>query len=140
MSTPTASRAFRSLATLSALLFFALGAAWLLVPATMLANWGVAFDSNALGLVGRRAAPLYAAIGVMLVLVRNAPPSPGRRAVIAGFVTACLLLAMLGVAEWAAGHVNAGIFAAVAIEVGFSLAFLLVTRADAAQRRNKNAR
>lgn len=106
----------------------------------MLVNWGVAFDSNALGLVGRRAAPLYAAIGVMLVLVRNAPPSPGRRAVIAGFVTACLLLAMLGVAEWVAGHVNAGIFAAVTIEVGFSLAFLLVTRADAAQRRNKNAR
>ncbi|MBG3852501.1 hypothetical protein ABQZ69_18390 [Xanthomonas sp. WHRI 8391] len=140
MSTPTASRAFRFLATLSALLLFALGAAWLLAPATMLANWGVAFDSNALGLVGRRAAPLYAAIGVMLVLVRNAPPSPGRRAVIAGFVTACLLLAVLGVAEWGAGHVNAGIFSAVAIEVGFPLAFLLVTRADAAQRRNKNAR
>ncbi|CAD0341301.1 hypothetical protein ABQZ99_012280 [Xanthomonas hortorum pv. vitians] len=79
MSTPTASRAFLSLATLSALLLFALGAAWLLAPATMLANWGVAFDSDALGLVGRRAAPLYAAIGVMLVLVRNAPPSPGRR-------------------------------------------------------------
>ncbi|KQR10727.1 MULTISPECIES: hypothetical protein [Xanthomonas] len=140
MSAPTASRAFRYLATLSALLFFALGAVWLLAPATMLANWGVAFDSNALGVVGRRAAPMYAAIGVMLLLVRAAPPSPGRRAVIAGFATACLSLAVLGVSEWAAGHVNAGIFPAVAIEIGLPLAFLLVTRAEATQRRANRAR
>ncbi|WP_115042302.1 hypothetical protein [Xanthomonas arboricola] len=140
MSAPTASRAFRYLTTLSALSFFALGAAWLLAPAAMLANWGVAFDSDALGVLGRRAAPLYAAIGVMLLLVRTAPPSPGRRAVVAGFVTACLLLAVLGVAEWVAGHVNAGIFAAVAIEIGFPLAFLLVTRAEAASRHNDKAR
>lgn len=48
MSAPTASRAFRYLATLSALSFFALGAAWLLAPAAMLANWGVASTAKRL--------------------------------------------------------------------------------------------
>jgi hypothetical protein len=140
MSAPTATRAFRYLATLSALLFFALAAVWLFAPATMLANWGIAFDGNSVtSLVGRRAAPLYAAIGVMLILVRHAPASQGRRAVVAGFVTACLLLAALGAVEWAAGRVNAGIFSAIAIEVGLPLAFLWVTRAEAAQRRDNNA-
>ncbi|MCM2463772.1 hypothetical protein HGO40_25450 [Pseudomonas sp. CG7] len=125
-----ASRAFRYLATVSALLFFALAIIWLLTPATLLANWGVVFDGGVTGLVGRRAAPLYAGIGVALLLARNAPPSPGRTAVVAGFVITCLLLALLGLGEWAVGHVEAGILPAVLVEVALALGFLFVVRAE----------
>lgn len=125
-----ASRAFRYLASFSALLFFALAAIWLFAPATLLANWGVIFDGGTTGLVGRRAAPLYVGIGVALLLARNAPPSPGRTAVVTGFVTTCLLLALLGLGEWAVGHVESGILSAVLVEVALGLAFLFVVGAE----------
>lgn len=125
-----ASRAFRYLAIFSALLFFALAAIWLLAPGTLLAHWGVVFDGGVTGLVGRRAAPLYAGIGVALLLARNAPPSQGRTAVVAGFVTTCLLLALLGLGEWAVGQVESGILPAVLVEVALALAFLYVVRAE----------
>ncbi|KPX23591.1 Uncharacterized protein ALO71_02936 [Pseudomonas amygdali pv. dendropanacis] len=131
MSAPTtSSRAFRYLATLSALLFFALAAIWLLSPATLLANWGVAFEGEPTGIVGRRSAPLYAAIGLMLFWVRNAPHSEGRTAVAAGFTVACLLLAVLGCVEWATGRLNEGILPAIMLEVGLALAFTLVLRRE----------
>jgi hypothetical protein len=124
------SRAFRYLAIFSALLFLVLAVIWLFAPATLLANWGVAFDGGVAGLVGRRAAPLYAGIGVALLMARNAPPSPGRTAVVMGFVTTCLLLALLGLAEWAIGNVESGILPAVLVEVALALAFLFVVRAE----------
>ncbi|BBP59506.1 hypothetical protein [Pseudomonas sp. St316] len=125
-----ASRAFRYLATFSALLFFVLAAIWLFAPAALLANWGVVFDGGTTGLVSRRAAPLYAGIGVALLLARNAPPSPGRTAVVAGFVTTCLLLALLGLVEWAMGNVESGILPAVLVEVALALAFLFIAGAE----------
>ncbi|SDB20444.1 hypothetical protein SAMN03159382_01777 [Pseudomonas sp. NFACC23-1] len=125
-----ASRAFRYLTIFSALLFFVLAAIWLFAPAALLANWGVVFDGGVSGLVGRRAAPLYAGIGVALLLSRNAPPSPGRTAVVAGFVTTCSLLALLGLVEWVMGNVESGILPAVLVEVALALAFLFVAGAE----------
>ncbi|MBP0943340.1 MULTISPECIES: hypothetical protein [Pseudomonas] len=116
---------FRHLVVVSALVFWALAVAWMLMPAQMLANWGVGFSSEA-GLVSRRAAALYLGVGVMLFLARDAGPSVARSALVAGFVTACLTLAALGIFELLSGHANPGILAAVAIEVLFSLAFLFV--------------
>ncbi|PCK93024.1 hypothetical protein PsyrCH409_05040 [Pseudomonas viridiflava] len=120
---------FRHLAAMSAIVFWALAVAWMLMPAQMLANWGVGFSSEA-GLVSRRAAALYLGLGVMLFLARNAAPSVARSALVAGFVTACLTLAALGVFELLSGHANPGILAAVAIEVLFSMAFLFVQRRE----------
>lgn len=137
MSAIPASRAFRYLTTLSAFLFFGIAATWLLAPATMLAGWGVPFDGESIGVVGRRAAPLYAAIGVMLYWVRKAPPSEGRTAVVAGFIVACLSLAMLGGVEWAAGRVSSGIAPAIVLEVGLSIAFILVVCNDHKQARQR---
>lgn len=129
IATP-ASRAFRYLATLSALLFFSLATTWLFTPSTLLDGWGVPFDSQSIGIVGRRGAPLYAAIGLMLFLVRKAPRSEGRTAVVLGFIVACLLLAVLGCVEWATGRVNSGIAPAVVLEVGLSIAFILALRSE----------
>ncbi|CAM3123580.1 hypothetical protein BZK31_16670 [Pseudomonas floridensis] len=120
---------FRHLATVSAILFWALAVSWMCVPAQMLANWGVGFSSET-GLVSRRAAALYAGIGVMLFMARHAVPSLTRSALVGGLVTACLILAALGVFELVAGHATPAILSAVVIEVLLSLAFLVVQRRE----------
>ncbi|WP_024695276.1 hypothetical protein [Pseudomonas syringae] len=125
---------FRHLATVSAVLFWALALIWMFAPAQMLANWGVGF-SNETGLVSRRAAALYMGFGVMFFLARNAAPSVIRSALVSGFVTACLILAALGVFEWTSGHASSGILAAVLVEVLLSLAFVSVQRREQRQSR-----
>lgn len=118
---------FRSLATLTALVFFSLALTWMFVPNLLLSNWGIEFSAP-VGLVGRRGAALYAGIGVMFFLARNATPSPARSALVAGLVVACLMLATLGGFELVAGHANSGILTAIVIEVALTLAFLYVGR------------
>lgn len=120
---------FRSLAILSALVFFSLALTWMFAPHLLLANWGVEFSSP-VGLVGRRGAALYAGIGVMFFSARNAEPSLARSALVKGFVAACLILAALGIFELATVHANFGILTAVFIEVAFVLTFLYVNRTD----------
>lgn len=118
---------YRSLAILTALVFFSLALTWMLAPNLLPSNWGVEFSSP-VGMVGRRGAALYAGIGVMFYSARNAAPSPSRSALVAGLVVACLTLAGLGGFELVAGHANPGILAAVLIEVALALAFLYVGR------------
>lgn len=116
---------FKPLAMLTAFIFIALAAAWLLNPKFFLDNWGVDF-SYATGLVGRRGAALCAGIGVMFFLARNEPASPTRSAMVNGFVVTCLMLATLGAYELQTGHVGLGILAAVFIELVLSIGLLCV--------------
>ncbi|MBT1539661.1 hypothetical protein B7R78_0022045 [Ralstonia solanacearum] len=118
---------FRNVAILYALVFFALALTWMLAPGLLLSSWGIELSSQA-GLVGRRGAALYAGTGVMLLGARNAAPSPARSALLRGAVVACLVLAVLGVFEFATGHAKAGILVAVAIEIALAMAFLLVAQ------------
>jgi hypothetical protein len=122
---------FRHLAILSAVVFFALGFAWMLVPDFFPSRWGVEF-SYAVGLIGRRGAALYIGIGVMFFSARNAEPSPARSALVKGFTVACLTLAGLGLFEFFTGHARSGMLGAVLIEVALSLAFLSVARTEGA--------
>ena len=118
---------FRSLAILSAFVFFSLALAWMFAPKVMLSRWGIDF-SYPVGLMARRGAALYAGIGVMLFSARNAGPSPARSALVTGFVVACSILAALGVFELATGHAGFGISVAVLIEIALTLASLYVAR------------
>ncbi|BBP59470.1 hypothetical protein [Pseudomonas sp. St316] len=118
---------FRNLALLTALLFFGLAVTWMFAPAFLLSSWGVDFSGSA-GLVGRRGAALYAGIGVMFFLARRAGPSSTRSSLVTGFVSACLILAVLGLFEFVKGHASSGILSAVAIEVLLSVAFIYVSR------------
>lgn len=86
--------------------------------------------STAVGLIGRRAAALYAGIAVMFFMARNAEPSTARTALIYGIITACMILACLGVYELTTGHATRGILAAVLIEIVLSLLFMVVCRSD----------
>ncbi len=123
---------FRSLATFTALLCFALAMAWGLRPNLLLWMWSVEY-SSATGLVSRRNAALFLAIGVMFYRARHAPPSDTRRAMTAGFSTGCLMLGVLGFSDWLSGNAGPGILLAVATEAMLGLAFLQAHRSTAAQ-------
>jgi hypothetical protein len=120
---------FRNLATLSALVCLALAITWVFAPNLLLSMWGVEF-SYPVGFVGRRAAALYAAIGIKFFAARNAEPSTARSALMTGFVFGCLALATLGVFELVTGHAGLGILSAVFVEAGLALAFLYVLRTE----------
>ncbi|MGK5056668.1 hypothetical protein ACQ4WY_06970 [Janthinobacterium sp. LB2P49] len=119
---------FHHLAILTSLLFLALALVWMFEPQRVLVGWGIAATSET-DLVGRRAAALYAGIAVMFWLARNASASLARSAMSKGLAVASFVLASLGIFELAAGHVRAGILAAVVIELLLALALLHVSRA-----------
>jgi hypothetical protein len=118
---------FRTLATVSALLFFSLALVWLMTPTFFLSDWGIDY-SAAVAVIGRRAAALYAGIGSMFLFARNAEPSVARTALLRGAVVTSLLLAALGVYELKAGNVSPQILAAVVVEVSITVAMLFVGR------------
>lgn len=115
---------FKHFSLASALLCFALAFIWLCVPQLLLAIWSVGF-SESTGLVGRRAAALFAGIGVMLFQLRHAAPSPARAAVSNGAMVLCSMLALLGVLELVLGHAGPGILLAVAVEMVLAIGFYL---------------
>lgn len=116
---------FHRLAVFTSALFLILAMTWMLAPLHLLSEWGVEL-STAAGLVGRRAAALYAGIAVMFFMARNAAPSTIRTALNYGMITSCTMLALLGAYEFATGHATNGILAAIFIEVALVLAFLYV--------------
>ncbi|WP_047515129.1 hypothetical protein [Methylophilus sp. Q8] len=115
---------FHSLALFTAALFLLLAIIWMLAPTRLLAAWGVG-SSDTVGLVSRRAAALYAGIALMFFLARHAAPSATRDALVYGLIATCMILALLGIDEFAKGRANKGILTAVLIEVALCLLFLL---------------
>lgn len=120
---------FKSIAQVSALTCFALAIVWSVFPELLLSIWSVEF-SGSTGLVCRRAAALFAGLGIMLFKLRDASPSPIRSAVTTGFVVACSLLALSGMIEFAIGHAGPGILLAVAVEIVLALGFHLADRPE----------
>lgn len=116
---------FRALSVLVSILFMAIACVWMFSPSAMLAHWNLGASPSA-ELVARRGAALYAGVGVMVFMARGAAPSPARSALVAGMVTACSLLAALGIGELASGHAGRGILVAVALEILLVLAFVFV--------------
>lgn len=116
---------FRMLAVVTALLFFALAFTWMFAPNLVLSSWGVQ-PCYSVELIGRRAAALYAGIGLIFFLARNAQPSATRSALIRGVQLTGLLLAALGAFEFVTGHTERGILVAVLIELSLVLAFSCV--------------
>lgn len=115
---------FQNLATITAVICFALAIVWLLAPQRLLSIWGVDY-SYPVGLVSRRGAALFLAIGIMFFLARNAELSSSRTALSAGFMVGCLALASLGIVEFATKRARIGILAAVLVEIVLVAAFLI---------------
>ncbi len=116
---------FYRLSVFSSILFTVLAFILMFAPVLMLSAWGVEL-TDSVGLVTRRIAALYAGIALMYYFARNAAHSTIRTALIVGTITACLILAILGVYEFAIGHASNGILVSVLIEVVLILAFLYV--------------
>lgn len=116
---------FYRLSVLTSILFILLAAILMFAPDKMLAGWGVELTIES-GLLARRIAALYTGLAVMFFMVRTAEHSTTRTALIYGVITSCMILATLGVYEFAAGHATSGIFSAVFIEVVLSLLFMTV--------------
>ncbi|MBN2993738.1 hypothetical protein JWR97_23640 [Pseudomonas cedrina subsp. fulgida] len=123
---------FKTLALITAGLCFALALTWGLRPEWMLWLWSVEY-SSATGLVARRNAALFLAIGVMFYRARHAPPTATRRAMTSGFIAGCLTLAVLGFSEWINGNAGPGILLAVATETVLGLAFIQAHRSSVTQ-------
>ncbi|MNC44829.1 hypothetical protein D3C75_937470 [compost metagenome] len=100
------------------------------MPDWLLATWDIEYSPTA-GLIARRIAVLFAALGVMFYLVRNQAPSAARQALAIGFVVGCWGLAILGFGEWLNGHVGPGILLAVGVELALGLAFFQTRRESA---------
>ena len=118
---------FRTLSTFTAVLCFALALIWGLMPERLLAICDVEYSSAA-GLVARRGAVLFAALGVIFYLVRNEAPSVTRTALSNGFIVGCWGLAILGFGEWLNGHAGPGILLAVVVELTLGLGFFQTRR------------
>ena len=118
---------FRALSTFTSLLCFLLALVWGLMPDGLLSIWDLEY-SLAVGVVARRSAMLFAALGVMFYLVRNESPSTTRHALSNGFMVGCWGLAALGFGEWLNGHAGPGILLAVVVELALGLAFLQTKR------------
>jgi hypothetical protein len=118
---------FRTLSTFTAALCFLLALVWGLMPDRLLSIWSIEY-SLAVGVVARRSAMLFAALGVMFYLVRNEAPSITRNALTHGFMVGCWGLAALGFGEWLNGHAGPGILLAVVVELALGLAFLQTKR------------
>lgn len=118
---------FRNLAIISSLICFTLVAIWMLVPGILLVAWGVEY-SYSVGLLGRRSAALFAGIGIMFFLARNAEPSSARSALVIGLAVGSASLAALGGFELATGHAGVGILSAVIVEIALALSCLHIAR------------
>ncbi|WP_435205878.1 hypothetical protein [Tateyamaria sp. 1078] len=110
------------------MLFSVLAVAFFAVPNVVTAAWGLMLAGDA-AFMGQRLAAAFAGFAVMLFLVRDAPPSPARRALASGVATALLLVAGVGVLGMAQGVVGGGILLAIAVELVIAMALILTGRA-----------
>lgn len=118
---------FRTLSVFTAALCFLLAITWGFTPDALLATWDIEY-SLAAGLIARRIAVLFMALGVIFFLVRNEAPSQTRTALSNGFMIGCWGLAVLGFGEWLNGHAGPGILLAVGVELALGLAFFQTRR------------
>lgn len=118
---------FRTLSMFTAALCLVLALVWGLMPDWLLAIWGLEYSSST-GVVSRRVAVLFAALGLIFYWVRNEPPSVIRSALSSGFMVGCFGLAALGFGEWLNGHTGPGILLAVLVELALGLGFLQTRR------------
>ncbi len=118
---------FKNLAVVSAAICLALCLTWMFAAPWLLSLWGIPY-SEAVGVVGRRNAALFAGVAVMLYCARNAQPSSSRFAMSVGFIVSCVLLAGLGLFELFSARAGAWILLAVVAEIALALGWAYVER------------
>ncbi len=116
---------FRTVAIITAIVGFALGAAYIFFGNLVVARWHIE-PTDGILLLARRIGALYLGLAVMYILARSAPVSIARTALSAGTAVALSLLALLGIFEFAAGRAGAGIFVSAGLELLIAIAYVRV--------------
>lgn len=116
---------FTVVATVAALASLMLGVGFLVAGPFMLKQWGMHSPAESL-IMSRRIGAVYLGLSLMLWLGRSAPPSELRTAVCVGLSLAVALLATLGLFEWRAGRVSAGIVVSIVVEIVLATGFVWV--------------
>jgi hypothetical protein len=102
-----------------------LGLRFIFAPGSVLHEWGFEATAGSL-VVSRRIGAIYLGLALMFFLGRAAPPSDIRSAVCLVTGGALALLAGLGLFEFLAGRVSAGIFRSVVAEAVLAAGFIWV--------------
>jgi len=123
---------FKTIANISAIVSFLLGAGYLLFGELVMGRWQIPITDSVL-LVGRRIGALYLGLSVIFFLARSAPASVARIALCAGTAIALSVLALLGIYELSVGHVGKGILASIAIESLLAIAYVRILLIDRKQ-------
>ena len=116
---------FRVMALVMACAGCLLGLRFLFAGASVLQERGIEATTGAL-VVARRIGAIYLALALMFFLGRAAAPSDLRSAVCLVMGGAIALLACLGLLDFQAGRVNAGIFRSVIAEAVLAAGFVWV--------------
>jgi hypothetical protein len=116
---------FKTIAVITAIIGLVLGAAYLFLGELVIGRWQIEPTEGVL-LLGRRIGVLYLGMSLMFFLARSAPVSVARTALSAGFASALMILALLGIYELTAGHVGPGILVSAAVEFLIALAYIRV--------------
>lgn len=120
---------FRTVAAITSVLLFLLGAGYLFAGETVVGRWDLPATDGVL-LMARRIGAIYLGLSVLFFMAKNVPLSAARTAMSTGAVAVLSLLAILGVYEFSAGRVGPGIFISAGIESALAVAFLFVLIAD----------
>jgi hypothetical protein len=102
-----------------------LGLRFIFAGDSVLKEWGIEATAGSL-IVSRRIGALYLGLALMFFLGRAAAPSDLRSAVCLVMGGAIALLACLGLFEFQAGRVSAGIFRSVVAEAVLAVGFVWV--------------
>jgi hypothetical protein len=120
---------FKFLALLSSLACALLAVAWIVDPMIILDLWGVQAASTD-QIVEHRFGAVFACLAVMLYLVRDAQPSPLRRAVSAGIVVGCMVLLIVNAYDLALARIGIGILPGMALQLFCATSFAFVEWRD----------
>lgn len=130
---------FKTTASVAAVLTLGLAIGYLFAGAFMAWRWQIEPTESIL-LYCRRIGATFLGLSVMFILARSVPNSAARRAMCSGALVTCLVLAILGIYEFSAGHAAAPILASVIVEllVAGAFAWHVITdwRVASADRRN----
>ena len=102
-----------------------LGLRFIFAGGSVLKEWGIEATDGSL-VVSRRIGAIYLGLALMFFLGRAAAPSDLRSAVCLVTGGAIALLACLGLFEFRAGRVSAGIFRSVVVEAVLAAGFVWV--------------
>lgn len=120
---------FKTVALSTSIVTLVLGVGYLLGGELLIGRWQIRISEGVV-VMGRRIGAVYLGLSAMFFLARSAEASVPRTAMTVGTAIALSLLVVVGVSEFMAGHVGAGILASVAVEAVLAVCFLWIYYAD----------